>query len=349
MPSTQVEVDLQLSVGGHVPLHHPEHVRCRARGLPDPARRAGARPADARHPRLDPHGLWRPRAAEALLCRAIITVVGTSFAEGGSPELEVSGSRRDLPADARHQRASVRAEDRSSDAVAQGRRRQRLRRSSSPARRPSNRHARLEPADRPRIPRQARREFLHPQAEMGILRARRRAAGTSSISGRAASDDAADRDAEVGRRPAQLQARDQPRQPGQRRSRSTAGTRCAKKKILGVGARRPGGRTAPIRAASIQQPRLRPKEAVLELRYPVKIEAGGRPARRCRARQARQRSSSRARARRSVSPSCCPTRTIALARPRQPSSRRPTTSTKTVHRYDTSGYRTRFSIERPVA
>ena len=47
------------------------------------------------------------RRAAAVLFSGFITDVGTSFAEGGSPELEVSGTGRHLPDDARHQRASA--------------------------------------------------------------------------------------------------------------------------------------------------------------------------------------------------------------------------------------------------
>ena len=120
----------------------------------------------------------------------------------------------------------------------------------------------------------------------------------------------------------------------------------AKKQILGV-ARAGQGQDGAVPGRRSPAARLRQGE-VLELRFPVKSkhEADQRAA----AELAKRTNDHRQRGGRDLRsfPSCCP---IRRSRSHGLGAKFSTTYyvTKTVHRYDTSGYRTRFSIERPVA
>jgi phage protein D len=118
-----------------------------------------------------------------------------------------------------------------------------------------------------------------------------------------------------------------------------------KEKILGV-ARADQGKNGAIPGGDIQR-RAFGKETVLELRFPVKSkqEADQRAAA-----ELAKRTNDLVKGEGETFgfPELLPDRTLALT---GLGSKFSATYyvTKTVHRYDTSGYRTRFSIERPVA
>ena len=172
--STQVEVDLQLSVAGQFRFTIPNTFHAERADFLTP-RGAPVLPLLALGTRVWIRMGYGDRARQKLLFSGFITVVGTAFAEGGSPELEVSGT------DATYRMTLGTSEHRFeqkkvSDAVNKVASENGfdLKFAGTP---PDNLTLELEPADRSRIPRQARPELLHPGTEMGILRARRRAPG----------------------------------------------------------------------------------------------------------------------------------------------------------------------------
>ena len=76
--------------GGNVQVHHSPHVQRRALRIPDRARPAGAQPLKL-GTRVWIRMGYGDRSRPDLLLSGYITGVGTSFAEGASPDLEVSG------------------------------------------------------------------------------------------------------------------------------------------------------------------------------------------------------------------------------------------------------------------
>ena len=307
------------------------------------ARRAGARPARRSAPEVWIRMGYGDRARQTLL------IIGLHHRgrrppspKAASPELEVSGYGRDLPDDARHQRAS---------------RRDRRRTATRSTRSPATTTSTLRFAGTPprsctldcrtsRATRSSSRSspnFSNPEQKWDSTRAPT-SAGQAPFPA-APTRRRADRDAAMGRRPAQLQARGQPRQPGLARSRSTAGTKSPRRRSSASRARRARGRTAPARAAASIQQRVpsaaRAGAAASPPGVNRKHEADSAPPPRS---TSAPTISSKGRARPSVFPSCCPIRNVALDRPR-----RQVLEDLLRHQdgppLDTSGYRTRFKIK----
>lgn len=88
---TQVEVDLQLSVAGQFRFTVPNTFDAESGDFLTP-RRAPVLPLLALGTRVWIRMGYGDRARQKLLLSGFITAVGTAFAEGGSPELEISGS-----------------------------------------------------------------------------------------------------------------------------------------------------------------------------------------------------------------------------------------------------------------
>ena len=298
----------------------PNTFRCRARGLPDSARRAGAAPARARHPRLDPHGLWRPRAAE-------IAVLGLSSPSSGQLRrrrlagARSVGHRRHLPDDARHQRASLRAEEGAA-----------TRSTRSPPRTASTLKFAGTPPDNVTLDSnmQSDLEFLgklaqnfsNPEQKWEFyaradergdkLHFRPRSARTTRRSRRCS-----------GAPTCSASSRRSISATRSRRSRSTAGTRSPRSRSSASRARGAGAGRRPIRAAT-SSARAFGKETVLELRFPVKSkqEADQRAAA-----ELAKRTNDLVKGEGETFgfPELLPDTDDRARRPRQPSSRRPTT------------------------
>jgi len=88
---TQVEIDLQLSVAGQFRFTIPNTFDAESGEFLTP-RRAPVLPLLALGTRVWIRMGYGDRAKQKLLLSGFITAVSTSFAEGGSPELEVSGA-----------------------------------------------------------------------------------------------------------------------------------------------------------------------------------------------------------------------------------------------------------------
>ena len=336
--STQVEVDLQLSVAGQFRFTIPNTFHAERADFLTP-RGAPVLPLLALGTRVWIRMGYGDRARQKLLFSGFITVVGTAFAEGGSPELEVSGTDatyRMTLGTSEHRFEQKKVSDAVNKVAAENG--FDLKFVGTPPENltlDANLQTDLEflgkLAQNFSTPEQKWEFYARADERRDKLHFRPRRNGRP-----------ADRDAAVGRRPAELQARGQPRQPGLEGRGPRLG-RGRKKKIVGV-ARAGQGQDGAVPGGDIQR-RAFGKRDGARASLPGEVEARGRSARRRRARQAHQRS--RQGRGRDLRSSRAAARYDDRAR-RASASKFSTTYyvTKTVHRYDTSGYRTRFSVER---
>ena len=168
-----------------VPLHHTEHVSTpSARDFLTP-RGAPVLPLLALGTRVWIRMGYGDRARQKLLFSGFITVVGDRLRRRRVAGARGVGHRRHLPDDARHHASTASSRRRSATRSTRWRAENgfdlQVRRHAA-----RQHHARLQPADRSRIPAQARPELLHPASRNGSSTRAPTSAGTSSISGRAA-------------------------------------------------------------------------------------------------------------------------------------------------------------------
>ena len=315
--STQVEVDLQLSVAGQFRFTIPNTFHAERADFLTP-RGAPVLPLLALGTRVWIRMGYGDRARQKLLFSGFITVVGTAFAEGGSPELEVSGTDatyRMTLGTSEHRFEQKKVSDAVNKVAAENG--FDLKFAGTPPDNltlDSNLQTDLEflgkLAQNFSTPEQKWEFYARADERRDKLHFRPRRKDDPPIATLQWGADLLSFKPEVnlGNQVSKVEVH--------------GWDEVAKKKILGVAragagaGRRRSGRRYPAA-------RLRQGDGA-RASLPGEVEARSRSARRRRARQAHQRSRQRARARPSVSPSCCPIRR-SRSQASEPSSRRPTT------------------------
>jgi phage protein D len=338
--ATQVEVDLQLSVAGQFRFTIPNTFHAERADFLTPGG-APVLPLLALGTRIWIRMGYGDRARQKLLFSGFITVVGTAFAEGGSPELEVSGTDatyRMTLGTSEHRFEQKKVSDAVNKVAAENG--FDLKFAGTPPDNltlDSNLQTDLEflgkLAQNFSTPEQKWEFYARADERQDKLHFRPRRKDDPPIATLQWGADLLSFKPEVnlGNQVSKVEVH--------------GWDEVAKKKILGV-ARAGQGQDGAVPGGDIQR-RAFGKETVLELRFPVKSkhEADQRAAA-----ELAKRTNDLVKGEGETFgfPELLPDTTIALA---GLGSKFSATYyvTKTVHRYDTSGYRTRFSIERPVA